>query len=186
MSTTNAIDSFRRHFLDHAGRRLGQEPAWLSLVRREAFERFLDRGFPTTDDEDWRFTSVAALESMRFSLDGGMGHERASSLLRSHLGDWDRHEIVFINGCFSPALSTIGTLAPGAVVESLASALESHPEEVEAVLSLNPPDGATAFSDLNRAFLADVFKERDWIQHKKVDEKEREWLTGPSGGGSAN
>jgi len=155
MSTTNAIDSFRRHFLDHAGRRLGQEPAWLSLVRREAFERFLDRGFPTTDDEDWRFTSVAALESMRFSLDGGMGHERASSLLRSHLGDWDRHEIVFINGCFSPALSTIGTLAPGAVVESLASALESHPEEVEAVLSLNPPDGATAFSDLNRAFLAD-------------------------------
>ena len=34
----------------------------------------------------------------------------------------------------------------------------------------------------DRAFLADVFKERDWITQKKVDDKEREWLAGPSGG----
>lgn len=33
----------------------------------------------------------------------------------------------------------------------------------------------------DRAFLADVFKERDWISQKKVDEKEREWLAGPGG-----
>jgi Fe-S cluster assembly protein SufD len=75
--------------------------------------------------------------------------------LNTKLGDWDRHEIVFINGCFSPGSSAVGELPPGGVIESLASALESHPEEVEAVLSLNPPEGATVFSDLNRAFLAD-------------------------------
>jgi benzoyl-CoA 2,3-epoxidase subunit B len=34
----------------------------------------------------------------------------------------------------------------------------------------------------DRAFLAEVFKERDWITQKKVDDKEREWLAGPSGG----
>jgi benzoyl-CoA 2,3-dioxygenase component B len=33
----------------------------------------------------------------------------------------------------------------------------------------------------DRAFLADVFKEKDWILQKKVDEKEREWLAGPGG-----
>lgn len=38
----------------------------------------------------------------------------------------------------------------------------------------------------DRAFLADVFKERDWIQQKKVDDKEREWLAGPSGGGTVS
>jgi Fe-S cluster assembly protein SufD len=152
----SAIDSFRRQFLEHAGRWHGQEPSWLSLVRREAFERFLDRGFPTTNDEDWRFTSVAPLTSMEFSLDAGNGREHGSSLVRSHLGeDWKRHEIVFVNGRFSPELSAIGELPPGVVVESLASALESYPEEVEAVLSLIPPASATVFSDLNRAFLAD-------------------------------
>jgi Fe-S cluster assembly protein SufD len=152
----SAIDSFRRQFLEHAGRWHGQEPSWLSLVRREAFERFLDRGFPTTNDEDWRFTSVAPLTSMEFSLDAGNGREHGSSLVRSHLGeDWKRHEIVFVNGRFSPELSAIGELPPGVVVESLASALESYPEEVEAVLSLIPAASATVFSDLNRAFLAD-------------------------------
>ena len=156
MSSSSAIESFRRQFLEHAGRWHGQEPSWLSLVRREAFERFLDRGFPTTNDEAWRFTSVAPLASMEFSLDAGTGREHGSSLLRSHLGeDWKRHEIVFVNGRFSPELSAIGALPPGVVVESLASALESHAEKVEAVLSLNPAEGATVFSDLNRAFLAD-------------------------------
>ena len=38
----------------------------------------------------------------------------------------------------------------------------------------------------DRAFLADVFKERDWILEKKVDDKEREWLAGPSGGGAVS
>ena len=37
----------------------------------------------------------------------------------------------------------------------------------------------------DRAFLADVFKERDWILEKKVDDKEREWLAGPPSGGNA-
>ncbi len=37
----------------------------------------------------------------------------------------------------------------------------------------------------DRAFLADIFKERDWILEKKVDEKEREWLAGPPSGGNA-
>jgi Fe-S cluster assembly protein SufD len=156
MKTSSAIDSFRRQFLEHTGRRQGQEPAWLSLLRREAFESFLDRGFPTINDEDWRFTNVAPLASMEFHIDPGTGRERGTSLLRSHLGQgWQRHEIVFVNGRFSAELSAIGSLPPGVVVASLGAAFESHPEEVEAVLSLNPAEGATAFSDLNRAFLAD-------------------------------
>ncbi|HEY7700649.1 MAG TPA: Fe-S cluster assembly protein SufD [Vicinamibacteria bacterium] len=155
-SSSSAIDSFRRQFLELASARHGQEPSWLSLLRREAFERFLDRGFPTTSDEDWRFTSVAPLSSLEFSLESVASRERASSLLKAHLGgDWKRHEIVFVNGRFSKELSAVGELPPGVIVANLASALESHPEEVEAVLSLGPSEGASAFSDLNRALLAD-------------------------------
>ncbi len=150
----SVISSYRRQFLDHSGRWNGREPSWLSLLRREAFERFLDRGFPTASDEDWRFTSVAPLASMEFSLDDG-GGERADRL-PPHLGDeWKRHEIVLVNGRFAPEHSGLGTLPDGVVIESLAAALESHPEELEAVLTLSSPEGATAFSDLNRAFLAD-------------------------------
>ena len=153
MISSSVIASYRRQFLEHTARWSVREPAWLSLLRREAFERFLDRGFPTTNDEDWRFTSVAPLAAMEFSL--GRGREEALQL-SSPLGDvWERYEMVFVNGHFTPEHSGVGTLPGGIVLESFATALESHPDELEAVLTLNPAEGATVFADLNRAFLGD-------------------------------
>jgi Fe-S cluster assembly protein SufD len=154
------VDSYREQFLEHAGRFQGREPAWLSLLRGESFERFLDLGFPTTDEEDWRFTSVAPLAGTRFTL-GSLARGRskgaeAASILHSHpLTSWKRHELVFVNGIFAPELSSIGKLPRGVVVTSLARALESQVDEVEAVLGLPPVDGSTIFADLNRAFLED-------------------------------
>jgi Fe-S cluster assembly protein SufD len=151
-----AVDFYRRQFVEHSGRRLQREPAWLSLLRRESIERFLDRGFPTTNDEDWRFTSVAPLLSMEFFLGAGSSDEEVQWLLADHLGnEWKRHEIVFVNGRFAPEFSALGGVPAGVVVETLPSAIENHPEEVEAVLGVSPADGASAFHDLNRAFLAD-------------------------------
>jgi Fe-S cluster assembly protein SufD len=154
------VDSYREQFLEHAGRFRGLEPAWLSLLRGESFERFLERGFPTTDEEDWRFTSIAPLSAARFPLAslarGRAKRPEALSLLRSHaLRNWKRHELVFVNGVFAPDLSSVGKLPEGVVVTNLSRALESHADEVEAVLGLPPVEGATVFADLNRAFLED-------------------------------
>jgi Fe-S cluster assembly protein SufD len=41
---------------------------WLQELREAAFQRFAQLGFPTTHDEDWRFTSVAAIARTRFGL----------------------------------------------------------------------------------------------------------------------
>jgi Fe-S cluster assembly protein SufD len=154
--TSRVVESYRQQFLEQAACASGQEPSWLSFLRREAFERFLDRGFPTTSEEDWRFTSVAPLASMEFSLGASPSLEEAASLLRSHLGNsWKRHEIVLVNGRYSPELSRLEGLPPDVVVSSLARALENHTEELHSVLTLAPPDGSTVFLDLNRAFLAD-------------------------------
>ncbi|HXS94894.1 MAG TPA: Fe-S cluster assembly protein SufD [Candidatus Limnocylindrales bacterium] len=40
---------------------------WLRELRNEAFERFSRLGFPTTRDEEWRFTNVAPIARARFS-----------------------------------------------------------------------------------------------------------------------
>src|SRR5262245_57162724 len=39
---------------------------WLEPLRAAAFERFQSLGLPTTHDEEWRFTSVAAIEAVPF------------------------------------------------------------------------------------------------------------------------
>ncbi len=40
-----------------------QEPAepWLQQLRESAFQRFAELGFPTTHDEEWRFTNVSPI-----------------------------------------------------------------------------------------------------------------------------
>ena len=45
-----------------------QEPAaaWLQQLRAAAFARFTELGFPTTHDEEWRFTNVAPIARTEF------------------------------------------------------------------------------------------------------------------------
>src|ERR1700678_3980411 len=43
-----------------------REPVWLRQLREDAWMRFSARGFPTTHDEDWRFTNLATLAKTPF------------------------------------------------------------------------------------------------------------------------
>jgi Fe-S cluster assembly protein SufD len=47
-----------------------QRPAaeWLRKVREAGFERFAELGFPTTHDEEWRFTNVARIARTNFQV----------------------------------------------------------------------------------------------------------------------
>jgi Fe-S cluster assembly protein SufD len=47
-----------------------QAPAepWIQALREAAFERFVQLGFPTTHEEDWRFTNVAPIARTRFRV----------------------------------------------------------------------------------------------------------------------
>ena len=39
---------------------------WMQQLREYAFQRFAETGFPTTHDEEWRFTNVAPIARARF------------------------------------------------------------------------------------------------------------------------
>src|SRR5436190_17092136 len=49
---------------------------WIGELREAAFRRFAELGFPTTHNEEWRFTNVAPIARTRFS------HRQADMLLR--------------------------------------------------------------------------------------------------------
>ena len=42
-------------------------PAWVQPLRDAAFARFAELGFPTTHNEEWRFTNVAPIARTRFA-----------------------------------------------------------------------------------------------------------------------
>jgi len=131
-------------------------PSWLRAMRQKAMTRFTALGFPTTRQEEWRFTSVAPIAErvFRLSVDGGEG------LRKEHLKPYrfatsDVLEIVFVNGRFVPQLSAVDDLPAGVSVRHLAGVLSHDPGRVAAHLARHADFESQPFAALNTAFLSD-------------------------------
>jgi Fe-S cluster assembly protein SufD len=134
----------------------GQDQPWLQSVRRSAIKQFGDLGFPTTRDEDWRHTNVAALAKIPFKLAPRGSNGVTSRILGEHLfADVRCCNLVFINGHFSGPLSSSCKLPAGVQVMDLASALQAERGMVEPHLARHAFHHADAFTALNTAFVAD-------------------------------
>ena len=133
-----------------------QTPAWLATIRQCAFERFQALGFPTTKNEDWHFTSVAPIAEAAFPpLAAPGGDVKAADLAPFMFGATDWPTIVFVNGVFTPALSSLDRLPDGVRVYDLATAVRSGDPVVEKYLSRLAPYELHAFTALNSAFVND-------------------------------
>ncbi|MGB3288351.1 MAG: Fe-S cluster assembly protein SufD [Burkholderiaceae bacterium] len=146
----SAMQSWVTGFADRTSGSAGAGLPWLSAMRRRAIERFAAEGWPTTRLEDWRHTSLAALEQQSF-LEAGQAP--AAEWVRDLRGGEAGHWLVFIDGRYAPELSDIGSLPAGARIQPLSVALEQVPEQVEAVFG-NELEGASTAA-LNTALAAD-------------------------------
>jgi Fe-S cluster assembly protein SufD len=132
--------------------RHARDSAWLNAARRNAIEQFGRRGFPTTHDEEWRFTSVAPIANGRFVL----AKNGVSSLSAHDLAPFDWHGdvatlLVFVNGRCAAA----GVTPRGANVVSLGRALADGSSIVEEHLTRIADAARDPFTALNTAFLSD-------------------------------
>jgi Fe-S cluster assembly protein SufD len=134
----------------------GQEPSWLTRRREQASECFQTLGFPSTSEEEWRFTNVAPIAKTGFTLPAdGRRSVAPSSVTPLSLSTLASAELVFVNGRYAAGLSIIGTLPRGIRVETLATALVAHPDQVEPYLTRVAGFGRQAFTALNTALFAD-------------------------------
>ncbi len=149
-------DTFRRNF-ESRPRRQGTA-GWTNALGLAALERFLAAGFPTTREEEWRYTNVAAFSAVPFDLPvrhelTGEERQRLTMLAPAFAGDFEGRRMVFVNGRFAPALSHLGRPAPGLRLSSLAGSLSADAAALEPVLSAAA--GESGFRALNTAFLGD-------------------------------
>jgi len=153
---SKSVDHVSRYVSRYAAKRgrFSSEPSWLTAARDEALARFRASGFPTTRDEDWRFTPVSPIVTTPF-VEAEAGHVDASALAPHLFGDAVAAELVFVNGRFSPALSRTSDLPAGLDVGSLAQLVATRPEVVEPWLTTGSADQGSAFTALNTAFLED-------------------------------
>src|SRR6185503_6376551 len=111
--------SYLESFTEFLKQTSGDTPRWLRDLRERAFARFCAVGFPTSHDEDWRFTNVSALVRTPFRL----VRQCTAELTASDLVAWRMKEaivrMVFLDGHFAPGLSTWGALPKGVSVDGL-------------------------------------------------------------------
>lgn len=148
----NYIESFAR-FEKNA---IGNDKPWLRKVRRDAIERFSDVGFPTIQDEDWRFTNVSPIIRTSFTLAPESPIKISSNeIKRFTVPGLSYSLLVFVNGRYSPENSSLKSLPETVKIGSLTQALKSDGELLERHLAGYVDYQNDAFSALNTAFMED-------------------------------
>ena len=148
------VENYLGSFTDFEKTASGRELPWLRTLRAEAFARFCETGFPTTHDEDWRFTNVSAIARAQFAREG-----KPASVNAPELKKWRMEaavaELVFVDGQFVRELSVMGNLADSISVLSLKEEIMNPGKFLEAHLGRYLNIQRDPFSAMNTAFAED-------------------------------
>jgi Fe-S cluster assembly protein SufD len=133
------------------------QPAWVFPLRKAGIARFAEQGFPTLQQEDWRFTNVAPIAKLPFrpARDGAPGGLSREDIAGFTFGKLAAIRLVFVNGHYAAGLSSPGPLPPGIVVSSLAAALAKDAGVIEEHLGRYAQGEGNPFAALNAAFFQD-------------------------------
>jgi len=154
---TPSLARWQADFEEFTGNGGGAASAWLRGTRDRAMQRFTALGFPTVKLEEWRFTNVAPVAETAFALPHSprAGAPSAREIRSFELCEAGRHLIVFVNGRYSGALSSVAGLPAGVRVGSLADALRADDAIVQTHVGRYAGVDDRPFAALNTAFLYD-------------------------------
>ncbi len=132
--------------------RSDREPVWLTALRRKSFDDFQATGLPDRKTEAWKYTNLNKLAKIGFKPAGPLPDVEA---LPPSVVQIEGYIIVFVNGRYEPALSSLGTLPEGIVVESLRERIGRDAEPLERHLGRLAPSRDMPLTALNLAFAED-------------------------------
>ena len=127
----------------------------LARFRDEAWRQFATMGFPTTQQEEWRFTSVSPITDGKFMLAGPLKSPLPAIDIEPFRMTDAAAELVFVEGHYVPSLSRSTALPREVRVESLATVMTTHPERPGRHLASAASFEGRPFVALNAAFLND-------------------------------
>lgn len=144
--------AYLAHLLEIAQQAQPTQP-WLSAWRDRALAQVKAQAFPSTRDEEWRFTDLSPLLDVEF---GGVKGQRSTIELADLdaflLPETVNSRLVFVDGVYAPQLSSIANLPDRFIV----GALSELPElKLDSYLGQQPGDDEL-FTALNTSGLTDA------------------------------
>src|SRR5437867_4940268 len=143
---------FEEQFEQEGASRL---PAWLYPLRKTGITHFSELGFPTVQEEDWRFTNVAPIAKLQPVFAPSSERLNLRHISELHFSGIKNNRLVFVNGVYSKELSSILPQPEGVRIMSLAEAIAAEPTLVQKHLGRYARVDDSGFSALNTAFFGD-------------------------------
>jgi Fe-S cluster assembly protein SufD len=133
----------------------GEKFGMLHQLRKNAISNFSSLPFPTTRDEEWKYTNLAPLLKHNFTP-AAPGANVSTNEIKKFLFDELEHSLlVFINGHYSESLSKLKDIPEGVEIKSLASALSENKGIISKYFGKYAEHSDHVFTALSTAFLKD-------------------------------
>lgn len=157
LSTANfATDHYLKEYQRINNSLTGNHPRWLSKFRQDALEQFSHLGFPTVQNEDWKYTNVAPLFQNPYIRSLNPKNSPDPTFFTQYFlpADLPAHRLVFIDGHFAPALSQIPKNSATCSITNLASHLNENSQHLQSYLNKSLAN-EHGFIALNNSFIHD-------------------------------
>ena len=128
---------------------------FVSEIRGLASDRLLSLSFPTTKDEEWKYTDISSLGSLTFADQMGNSKDVEALIAKHSASEAVGNLIVFVNGQYSEKFSDTTDALQGLVLGTLATLGDRILPKLRSHLAQHP-DANDYFTSLNTACMEDV------------------------------
>ena len=131
-------------------------PSWFDELRQAGMASFAELGFPTTRNEEWKYTNVEAAVSLPFGhANGETKSFGTADILANTFVETSAPRLVFLNGVYAPELSSTQGLPSGVRLARLAELSARDDSVLASQIGRYVDLRRNAFVALNTAFMRD-------------------------------
>ena len=144
-------------FQNFESRLNGQKTTEFHRLRKNAIQSFHNTGFPSTRDEEWKYTDITSLTDRNFEI---VSPDEKVTL---NVNDFQHHQFedleeataVFINGFFNADFSNLQSVSDKIRITSLREAIDRNDQNILNLLTRQSELNEESFVSLNTAFMED-------------------------------
>lgn len=148
-------NSFQEPFRTLQESQTATAPSWLRRLRENAMARFEEVGFPTTKDEEWKYTNVAPIARTGFTPLPSDETSTLDDFASLGIPETRDSQLVFVNGRLRDDLSSLTALPAEVIALDLSQALadKRYAEIAREYLARHADFVASGFTAINTAFI---------------------------------
>ena len=153
--TTAKASWYAAEYSNIAPKLCGQSLLWLEEQRLKALSQFSEQGFPSSHEEEWRYTNVSAIEKKKFSPTINKTKNLVDIEWLKLYQLQEAWSVVLVDGHFSAELSSLEDLPVDVLVMGMADALQELPETLENYINQSVNIDDNSFIAFNTAWFTD-------------------------------